>query len=80
MANTSTGATLYGGSRDGRGKTEEDLLDDAVADSFPASDPVSLAMPHKRNPQSSSSAPDIGTMLLIAGGILGVIALLALRR
>jgi hypothetical protein len=54
-------------------------LDDAVADSFPASDPVQLSMPHDReelNLHRTSSA----TWWLVGGGLLAVIALIALRR
>lgn len=54
-------------------------LDDAVADSFPASDPVQLSMPHDReelNLHRSSST----TWWLVGGGLLAVIALIALRR
>lgn len=60
----------------------DDLLDEAVADSFPASDPVSLAMPHRRDeaPGAGAAGAELSTLLLIGGGILAVIALLALRR
>jgi hypothetical protein len=57
----------------------EQQLDNAVEDSFPASDPVSLAMPHHReelNLHSRSST----TMWLVGGGLLAVIAIIALRR
>jgi hypothetical protein len=60
----------------------DELLDDAVAESFPASDPVALAMPHRRDEVGTShlQSPDLATLLLIGGGILAVVALLALRR
>ena len=59
------------------------MLDDAVEDSFPASDPVALSMPHNRvesrMPQLGSAS--IGTMLLLGGGLLAAaIAIIALRR
>lgn len=60
----------------------ERMLDDAIEDSFPASDPVALSMPHDR---VESRMPQLGTaslstMLLLGGGLLAVIALIALRR
>jgi hypothetical protein len=58
----------------------ERKLDDAVAESFPASDPVSLAQPHDPaelgHPRSTSST----SWMLLGGGLLAVIALIALRR
>jgi hypothetical protein len=57
----------------------EQQLDDAVENSFPASDPVSLSMPHHReelNLHSRSST----TMWLVGGGLLAIIAIIALRR
>lgn len=56
-------------------------LDDAGADSFPASDPVSLAQPH--DPEElglSRSAMSMTSMVLVGGGLLALIALIALRR
>jgi hypothetical protein len=67
----------YGSSSE---RNVDELLDQAVADSFPASDPVSLAMPHRRERTSSFAATDLSTALLVTGGVLAVIALLALRR
>ena len=62
----------------------ERMLDDAVEDSFPASDPVALSLPHNRVesrfPQVPEGAPSMGTLLLLGGGLLAVIALLTLRR
>ena len=71
------------------------MLDKAVEDSFPASDPVALSMPHDRvnhplqglanaanqvrNAASQMQMPSTST-LLIAGGLLAVIALLTLRK
>ena len=60
-------------------KSVDRRLDDAVEDSFPASDPVQLSMPHDReelNLHRTSSS----TMWLVGGGLLAIIALIALRR
>ena len=64
------------------GETDEleNRLDDAVAESFPASDPVSLSMPHRREELNLHSGPSTTTMWLVGGGLLAVIALIALRR
>jgi hypothetical protein len=54
-------------------------LDEAVEDSFPASDPVQLSMPHDReelNLHRTSSS----TMWLVGGGLLALLAVIALRR
>jgi hypothetical protein len=58
------------------------MLDDAVEDSFPASDPVALAMPRQRvEPNAFRSAAEApSTWFVLAGGLLAVLALLALRR
>ena len=58
----------------------ERQLDDAVADSFPASDPVSLAQPHGRREYGAASGTSFTNWMLIGGGLLAVIALIALRR
>jgi hypothetical protein len=60
----------------------ERQLDDAVEDSFPASDPVSFAMPRNRvEPGLISSATDsTATWFLLGGGLLALIAFFALRR
>ena len=64
-----------------RARHVDEQLDQAVADSFPASDPVALAMPHeRRDTRLREMTPNTGTLLLVAGGILAVLALLALRR
>jgi hypothetical protein len=55
-------------------------LDDAVAESFPASDPVSLAQPHDAKELGHGTAMPLTNWLLIGGGLLAVIALIALRR
>jgi hypothetical protein len=56
-------------------------LDEAVADSFPASDPVALAQPH--DPEELGvrrSAMSFTHWMLLGGGLLAVIAIIALRR
>ena len=56
-------------------------LDEAVEDSFPASDPVSLS--HAARPRGAGPAPAMPsrpTMMLVGGGLLALIALIALRR
>ena len=58
----------------------ERRLDDAVAESFPASDPVSLAQPHDAYELGHASTMPLTNWLLIGGGLLAVIALIALRR
>jgi hypothetical protein len=55
-------------------------LDDAVADSFPASDPVSLAMPHHPHELGHATPMSLTSWLLIGGGLLAVVALIVLRR
>lgn len=55
-------------------------LDDAVAESFPASDPVSLAQPHDPEELGHTAPISLNSWLLIGGGLLAVIALIALRR
>jgi len=71
-----------------RASDVERRLDDAVEDSFPASDPVSLSMPHDRvetrfqglrNAASEMHVPPAATLLL-AGGLLALIAFLTLRK
>jgi hypothetical protein len=52
-----------------------------VEDSFPASDPVSLAQPH--HPQEtgiSRSVMSLTSMMLVGGGLLAILAIIALRR
>jgi LPXTG-motif cell wall-anchored protein len=58
------------------------MLDDAVEDSFPASDPVALAMPRERlEPNALQAAAESrNTWFVLAGGLLAVLALLAFRR
>ena len=55
-------------------------LDDAVEDSFPASDPVQLSMPHDRAELNLHRRVTASTMWLVGGGLLAVVALIALRR
>ena len=57
----------------------EGKLDQAVEDSFPASDPVQLSMPHDRKELNLQTMTPT-TMMLIGGGLLALIALIALRR
>jgi len=64
----------------------ERMLDKAVEDSFPASDPVALSMPHDRIEsrlqalRERMEMPSTGTMLLVGGVLLAVAALLAFRK
>ncbi len=63
--------------------TRDDIerkLDDAVANSFPASDPVSYSMPHSRDELNLQPPTSPMTMILVGGGLLALIALIALRR
>ena len=56
-------------------------LDDAVEDSFPASDPVSLAQPH--DPEElgvGGSSISMTHWMLLGGGLLAILAVIALRR
>ena len=54
-------------------------LDDAVEDSFPASDPVQLSMPHDRE-ELNLHRTNSSTMWLVGGGLLALLAVIALRR
>ena len=59
----------------------ERQLDDAVAESFPASDPVALAQPH--DPLELGVSRTRWSMmhtLLLGGGLLAILAIIALRR
>jgi hypothetical protein len=58
----------------------ESKLDQAVEDSFPASDPVQLSMPHDREELDLHQKHSPATMMLLGGGLLALIALIALRR
>ena len=58
----------------------ERRLDNAVEDSFPASDPVQLSMPHDREELNLHRTVSPTTMMLVGGGLLALIALIALRR
>ena len=56
-------------------------LDDAIAESFPASDPVSLAQPH--DPEELGMQRHLvspATWFILGGGLLAAIAIIALRR
>ena len=55
-------------------------LDDAVEDSFPASDPVQLSMPHDREELNLQRRVSSSTMWLVGGGLLALLAVIALRR
>jgi hypothetical protein len=64
-----------------RASDVERRLDDAVADSFPASDPVSLAQPHDPAELGTyRSGMSTTGMMLVGGGLLAILALIALRR
>ena len=60
----------------------ERQLDEAIEDSFAASDPVSFAMPRNRIEPGllNSAANSTTTWFLVGGGLLALIAFLALRR
>ena len=60
----------------------ERMLDDAIEDSFPASDPVALAMPRHRVERGTlrTAAESPTAWFLVGGGLLALIAILALRR
>jgi hypothetical protein len=58
----------------------EKKLDDAVEDSFPASDPVSLSMPHDREELNLHHQGSTTMMLAIGAGVLALLAFIALRR
>ncbi len=63
-------------------KRVDRMLDDAVEDSVPASDPVALAMPRARVEKGTlqAAAESSNTWFVLAGGLLAVLALIALRR
>lgn len=60
------------------------MLDEAIEDSFPSSDPVSLAMPHNRIEEEPTPAQKVPAAmrnawpLAVVGGI--IVALLLARR
>ena len=59
----------------------ERRLDDAVAESFPASDPVALAQPHDPHELGvGRSGWSTTHTLLLGGGLLAILAFIALRR
>jgi beta-lactamase regulating signal transducer with metallopeptidase domain len=64
----------------------ENMLDKAVEDSFPASDPVSMSMPHHRIEsrmqalRENMRMPSTGTMLIAGGALLAIVAVLAFRK
>jgi hypothetical protein len=57
-------------------------LDEAIEDGFSTSDPVALTMPHGRIESRLPRFEDvpIGTWFLVGGGLLALIALIALRK
>jgi hypothetical protein len=64
-----------------RAANVERRLDDAVAESFPASDPVSLAQPH--DPEElghTRSWSSTASWLVLGGGLLAILAVIAMRR
>ena len=59
----------------------ERRLDSGVEESFPASDPVALAQPHDRGELGLTRAALSPTAwLVVGGGLLALLALIALRR
>ena len=55
-------------------------LDDAIEDSFPNSDPIALAMPHDAKEMGRAPTVSPTTLMLVGGGLLALIAFVALRR
>ena len=55
-------------------------LDDAVAESFPASDPVSLAQPHDPVELGHTRPWSTASWVVVGGGLLALLALIAMRR
>lgn len=82
MANTDTADAKLDLTNPQAANRVDRMLDDAVADSFPASDPVALAMPRARVEQNTlrTAAEAPSTWFVLAGGLLAVLALIALRR
>jgi hypothetical protein len=58
----------------------ERKLDDAIEDSFPASDPVQLSMPHDREELNLHWQGSTTIMLAVGAGLLALLAFIALRR
>lgn len=59
----------------------ERRLDGAIEDSFPASDPVALSQPHDREELGLTRATLSPTAwLVLGGGLLALLALIALRK
>jgi hypothetical protein len=59
----------------------ERRLDEAVAESFPASDPVSLAQPHDPSDfEERRSGMSLATWIVLGGGLLAALAIVAMRR
>jgi hypothetical protein len=73
--------TLQGQAPASATKDMDQKLDDAIADSFPASDPVQLAMPHADFEGTRRAPPyTAGAIGLLAVGSLIAAALLMRRR
>ena len=64
----------------GRSAHVDRRLDNAVEDSFPASDPVQLAQPHDPEEMGVRSRLSSTHWWLLGGGLLTVLAIIALRR
>ena len=59
----------------------ERRLDDGIAESFPASDPVSLSQPQDPHELGVRRSAWTSThTMLVGGGLLALIAVIALRR
>lgn len=63
-----------------RQRDVERKLDDAIEDSFSTSDPIALSMPHDAEEMGRVPVVSPTTMILVGGGLLALIALIALRR
>lgn len=64
----------------GKSADLERRLDDAVAQSFPASDPVALSQPHSRHEMGMAGSISMTHVMLVGGGLLAILAIIALRR
>ena len=63
-------------------KDVDHKLDEAIEDSFSTSDPIALTAPHHHEEMGlrKPGGQSLSTLLLVGGGLLAVIALVALRR
>jgi hypothetical protein len=82
MATTTTHDAKLDLSSNDAARHVDRMLDSAIEDSFPASDPVALAMPRHRveKPALRAAAESSTTWFLIGGGLLAALAYIALRR